>query len=567
MNPGSLGVAFEQSVDSAPGSVAVASGETCLTYAELDARANAVAHELAARGVPPGSRVGVTATREPDTVAAVLGVLKHGCAYVPLDPSYPADLLGYLAADAGLDTVIGAGPLPVPGVTADVVAVSDLVPTARRPTIPVAGDAAAYVIYTSGSTGRPKGVVVEHRNVLALLDATRRHVAAGPGDVWTVFHSFCFDFSVWEMWGALHHGGRLVCVPSTHTVDPAAFLDLLRSAGVTVLNAVPSVFRQFAVALEDDPVRLPALRTVVFGGEALDADAVGRWLRASPLDRPTFLNMYGITEVTVHVTAHLVDAEDLHRTGGTRIGEPLPHLRALVLGPDGLPAEPGAAGELLVAGAGVARGYLGRDALTRERFVTMPGPDGPRRWFRTGDLVRSCAGGLEYLGRIDDQAKIRGFRIEPGEIDGQLRGHPAVADVATVVETGASGDPVLVSHVVPTPAAAGWERELAEHARRVLPRHMVPAVFRAVAALPRTPSGKVDRRALAARAPAGPVDQTRIGVASSSSRSSGSSGGIDAGRSTISCSSREAIGIRPSSGTPDPVNPDGAVSDMDRRVR
>jgi nonribosomal peptide synthetase DhbF len=526
---GSLAGAFEQVADTAPDAPAVLDGAVTWSYRDLDERANAVAGALDRAGVAPGGLVGVTATRDASTVAAIMGVLKHGSAYVPLDPAYPAERLRFIAADAGLWCVVGAAGPPLPGTVA--VSVADLDPTPHRPSPGPPPDAAAYVIYTSGSTGRPKGVVVEHRNVLALMDAARTVFTFGPADVWTAFHSFCFDFSVWEMWGALLHGGRLVCVPETELLDPAAFLDLLAASGVTVLNMVPSVFRHLALARQEEPLPLPALRQVIFGGEALDADAVARWRTADPPGGgPAFVNMYGITETTVHVTLHPVGPADLGRRGeGTRIGRALPHLQVAVVAADGGPAAAGESGELYVGGDGVARGYLHREELTAERFpVLRLGGATARRWFRSGDMVRRLTdGSLEYLGRADDQVKIRGFRIELAEIDAQLRAHPLVADVATAVQRGASGEPMLVSYVVPA-GPGEWEPDLAAFAATVLPRHMIPAALRPVAALPRTPSGKLDRRALGRATAAEPAGDahTRMGVASSSSSSSGSSGGI-----------------------------------------
>ncbi|WP_084693310.1 non-ribosomal peptide synthetase [Actinomadura atramentaria] len=368
-------------------------------------------------------------------------------------------------------------------------------------------DNAAYVIYTSGSTGRPKGVVVTHRNVVRLFGVARGLLGFGAGDVWTLFHSCAFDFSVWELWGPLLFGGRLVVVPYAVSRSPEDFLGLLADERVTVLSQTPSAF--YGLVRADDGRRL-ALRTVVLGGEALDVARLAEWYGRRP-DVPVLVNMYGITETTVHVTAQALDRET-HRAGSP-IGAALPDLAVRVLDSALRPVPPGEVGELYVAGGGVARGYLGRPGLTAERFVADPfGPPGARM-YRSGDLVRWTPDGLEFAGRADDQVKVRGYRIEPGEVEAALTARPSVADVAVVATTDAAGHRRLVGYVVP---GAGFDAaDVLAELRGTLPAPLVPSALVPVDRFPLTPNGKLDRAALpvprpepVARRPAGSAEET-----------------------------------------------------------
>ncbi|MBV9109804.1 MAG: amino acid adenylation domain-containing protein, partial [Gemmatimonadetes bacterium] len=384
----------------------------------------------------------------------------------------------------------------------------------------------AYVIYTSGSTGRPKGVGVTHGNVLRLFDATAPGFAFGERDVWTLFHSCAFDFSVWELWGALLHGGRLVVVPWAESRDFAAFRDLLARERVTMLSQTPSAFRALCRADEAAPEPLEHLRAVVFGGEALNYAALRGWLDRYGPRRPRLVNMYGITETTVHVTWHTVTGQELRReTIGSGVGVPIPDLRAYVLDGAGNPQPPGVAGELYVGGAGVARGYLGRPGLTATRFVPDPYSGEPgARLYRSGDLARWTAEGtLEYLGRGDQQVKVRGFRIEPGEIEAVLLAHPGVS-AAAVVARGEGDDASLAAYLVPAEGHPVNAAELRDALRRHLPEHMVPAAFVSIDRIPLTANGKLDRAALpepdaagsaspdAFVAPRTPVEEVLAGV-------------------------------------------------------
>ncbi|MEV0570884.1 amino acid adenylation domain-containing protein, partial [Dactylosporangium sp. NPDC050588] len=386
---GTLPSVFAARAAATPAAIALVDGDARLSYAELDARSNRVARLLVDRGVRPEDLVAVQMSRSADLVVALLGVLKAGAGYLPIDPAYPAERVAFMLADARPALLLtdlsevpdSDAPVEVPGLLLD------------HP---------AYVIYTSGSTGTPKGVVVSHRNVMTLLAATAEQFAFGADDVWTWFHSFAFDFSVWELWGALLHGGTVVVVPFDVSRSPADFWDLLVRERVTVLNQTPSAFYQLTPAPSD-------LRVVVFGGEALDPARLTAWW-----DRGVQLvNMYGITETTVHVTYRLLDGP----VSGSVIGRGLPGLRVFVLDERLQPVPVGVAGEMYVSGAQLARGYAGRAGLTSSRFVASPFGAG-ERMYRSGDRARWTADGdLVFEGRSDDQVKVRGFRIEPGEIE------------------------------------------------------------------------------------------------------------------------------------------------------
>jgi amino acid adenylation domain-containing protein len=376
-----------------------------------------------------------------------------------------------------------------------------------RPAV-VTGHDLAYVIYTSGSTGAPKGVAVEHRSVVRLFEQTEPWFHFGDQDIWSLFHSISFDFSVWEIWGALLHGGRLVLLPEAASRSPALLTSLLRSERVTVLNQTPSAFRQlltvmFAAGAEPGATAGLALRLVIFGGERLDPRMLAPWISRHGDRQPALVNMYGITETTVHCTYRRITTADLDGNGASPIGVPLPDLRVHLLDSDGRPVPDGMPGEMYVAGAGLARGYLNRTQLTSERFLAAGGRLGEERLYRTGDrALRRPGGDLVYLGRTDDQMKIRGFRIEPGEIEVCLSRLPGLAGVVVTTRDFGDGDVRLVAYLVPTAAAAAGERDAAlcaaaeQHARATLPRHLRPSVYKVIPEIPMTLQGKVDRDAL-----------------------------------------------------------------------
>ncbi|MDG9723711.1 non-ribosomal peptide synthetase [Streptomyces sp. DH41] len=503
---------FERQAARRADEVAVVYDGTTLTYGELNARANRLARHLIARGVGPESLVGVCLERSAELVVALLAVLKAGGAYLPIDPDSPADRVAHIVEDAAPVLLVTTGTTDaVPDLAHDLPLVhldragafdgesaADLTDAERRTVLRPAHP--AYVIYTSGSTGRPKGVLVPHRNVVGLFTATR-DFGFGADDVWTLFHSYAFDFSVWELWGPLLHGGRLVVVPFDVSRSPADFLRLLARERVTVLNQTPSAFYQLAQADADADAlgQDLALRYVVFGGEALDLNRLTDWYARHAGDAPVLVNMYGITETTVHVTRVDLDEHSAARYRGGVIGPAVPGLRAYVLDAHLRPVPAGVTGELYVAGYGLARGYHGRPGLTAQRFVACPFGEPGERMYRSGDLVRwGRDGRLEYVGRADSQVKIRGFRIELGEIEHALAGHPDVARAVVLVRENQEGDKRLVGYAVPAPGVSPTGEELSEHLRGRLPDYMVPSAVIPLAQIPLTSNGKLDKRALPA---------------------------------------------------------------------
>ncbi|MFC8988758.1 amino acid adenylation domain-containing protein [Streptomyces sp. NPDC056956] len=495
--PATIVERFERQVRRAPGETAVRSGGTTLTYAQLNARANRLARWLIERGAGPERYVAVSLPRSADLVVAILAVVKTGAAYLPIDPENPAERTAYMTADAASCWVLDRLPDDLASWPEHDVTDEDRI----RPLLPAHP---AYVVYTSGSTGQPKGVAVLHHNVVRLFDATRERFGFGPTDVWTLFHSFAFDFSVWELWGALLHGGRLVVVSYETSRSPEDFLELVAAEGVTVLNQTPSAFHQFIAADAAHPEWSAALRLrfVIFGGEALDPGRLRAWYERHADDAPALVNMYGITETTVHVTHLALERRHADEPHGSPIGTPLPDLRGHVLDEQLRPVPFGLTGELYVAGAGLARGYISRPGLTAGRFVADPFGAPGSRMYRTGDLVRRRADGvLEFVGRADDQVKLRGFRIELSEIESALVRHPAVAQAAGVVREDRPGDRRLTAYVVPAGEQGVTGEELREFAGQWLPTHMVPGAVVTLDALPLTVNGKLDRRALPAPEP------------------------------------------------------------------
>ncbi|MEC0180497.1 amino acid adenylation domain-containing protein [Paenibacillus peoriae] len=513
----SLPVLFEQQAARTPGAVAVSYESSQLSYEELNARANRLAHLLIARGAGPDHIVALALPRSLDMVIALLAVLKSGAAYLPLDPDYPADRLAYMLEDASPALMITSvqvtiSSIPVssavfpivlddPQISKELKSYPDRNPVDADRLKPLLPLHPAYIIYTSGSTGKPKGVVIPHQNVARLFDSTQDWFHFGPSDVWTLFHSYAFDFSVWEIWGPLLHGGRLVIVPYTVSRSPEQFLQLLADEGVTVLNQTPSAFYQLMQADLEQPVlsQKLALRYVVFGGEALELGRLTAWYERHADDAPTLVNMYGITETTVHVSYIALDRDMVAVKANSLIGRPIPDLQVYVLDHRLQPVPPGVTGDLYVAGAGLAQGYLGRPALTAERFVADPYGMPGSRMYRTGDLARwRSDGSLEYAGRADQQVKIRGFRIELGEIEAVLVRHADVAQAAVVVREDQPGDKRLVAYIVPVSDSEPEASRLRLHAGNSLPDYMIPSAFVTISVLPLTPNGKLDRKALPA---------------------------------------------------------------------
>jgi amino acid adenylation domain-containing protein len=528
---------FEEQVERTPNAVAVVCEEQRLTYRELNRRANQLAHSLRSLGVGPEVLVGLFVERSLDLAVGLLGILKAGGAYLPLDPVYPRDRLAFILEDAQARVLVTqerlrdqfAG-LPAKVLCLDTDSDRFTAGSDQNPNVDVGPKNLAYVIYTSGSTGKPKGSLITHYNAVRLFQATEPWFGFNHRDVWTLFHSHAFDFSVWEFWGALLYGGRLVVAPYLVTRSPAAFYELLVKEQVTVLNQTPSAFRQLMAAEEKLGMSSGlALRLVIFGGEALEMQSLKPWFARHGDEHPQLVNMYGITETTVHVTYRPLRSADVD--GGSLIGVPIPDLQVYLLDRYGQPAPIGVPGEIYVGGPGLARGYLHRDALTTERFVadpfqvaadvppgglkyspaitrgssSEPGGGTPAatgaRLYRTGDLARWLPGrDLEYLGRMDQQVKIRGFRVEPGEIEAALTGHPAVRQCVVVAREDPPGETWLIAYLVTGQDLASGPptHELRRLLQEKLPDYMIPSAFVFLDALPLTPNGKIDRKALPA---------------------------------------------------------------------
>jgi amino acid adenylation domain-containing protein len=450
---------FSQQVKLRPQQTALIFEKTSLTYEQLNHRANQLAHHLINLGVKPESRVGLWLSRSLDLLVAILAILKAGGVYVPFDPDYPSDRIAYMLEDSQVAVLLTHSQFQaqIPPHQATTIFIDNCeVELATQPTsapsVLVHPDNAAYIIYTSGSTGKPKGVVVTHRHVVRLMLATEKWFKFNAKDIWTLFHSCAFDFSVWEIWGAFFFGGRLVIVPYLVSRSPEEFYNLLCDQKVTVLNQTPSAFRQLMQA-EASLSREGELelRYVIFGGEALDLASLEPWFERHDEEFPLLVNMYGITETTVHVTYRPIRLRDVKQRLGSLIGKPIPDLSLYILDRHCQPVPIGVIGEMYVGGAGVTRGYFNRPQLTAERMIPNPFHNSkPERLYKTGDLARFLHNGeIEYIGRNDHQVKIRGFRIELGEISAFLKRHPGVRDALVIVRETSQEDMRIAAYIVP----------------------------------------------------------------------------------------------------------------------
>lgn len=451
---------FEEQAKKRPDAVAVVYDKKQLTYRGLNEKSNQLAHYLIEKGVGPESRVGLSLNRSIEMLIGILGTLKAGGAYVPIDPDNPQDRIQYILKDSNIPLLVTQAELQEKLLEENSVERIFLDKdwkeierySTKNPNVNLEPLNLAYVIYTSGSTGRPKGTLVSHANVIRLFTTTEKQFGFNKNDIWTLFHSFAFDFSVWEIWGALLYGGKVIVVPYWISREPESFCRLVYDEGVTVLNQTPSAFNQFiatdkTLAISSEKLRL---RYVIFGGEALDMQSLVPWFERHGDQQPQLINMYGITETTVHVTYSQLSKANINNAYSI-IGRQLADLEAYILDRQLELAPIGVPGELYVGGGGVVRGYHGRPDLTAERFIPnffngVPGT----RLYKTGDLVRfNETGDMEYLGRIDQQVKVRGFRIELGEIQSRLLEHPAVQEGIVIVREDDPGEKRLVAYLVP----------------------------------------------------------------------------------------------------------------------
>jgi amino acid adenylation domain-containing protein len=511
--PVSIPVVWAAQVARTPAVVALICGECSWTYREVEEAANRLAHLLSGYGAGPGTCVALLSERSAQAVIAILAVLKTGAAYLPLDPGLPGARLEFMVGDAAPVAAITTAGLRarLDGQRLPVIDVADLLiqdyPCTALPA--PAADDIAYIIYTSGTTGAPKGVAITHHNLTQLIMCLDGGLPEPSEQVWSQWHSYAFDFSVWEIWGALLRGGRLVVVPEPVAGSPTDFHDLLVSQQVNVLTQTPSAVGMLSVeGLESV--------SLVMGGEACPAAVVDRWAPGRVM-----INAYGPTETTIYVALSAPLSAGSLGSGSAPIGSPVPGAALFVLDGWLRPVPPGVVGELYVAGAGVGCGYVRRSGLTASRFVACPfgGAGAPgTRMYRTGDLVCWRAGGqLAYLGRADEQVKIRGYRIEPGEVAAALAGLDGVEQAVVIAREDRPGDKRLVGYVTGTVEAGGLRELVAER----LPAYMVPAAVVVVEALPLTVSGKLDTRALPApdyqdgdryRAPVTPVEEILAGI-------------------------------------------------------
>ncbi|GGV78690.1 hypothetical protein GCM10010294_48220 [Streptomyces griseoloalbus] len=539
-----------------PDAVAVCFEDTRLTYGELDRRADRLAHALRALGVAGKDRVGVCLERSAELIVALLAVLKAGATYVPMDPAHPEDRLAYTTSDAGLTTVLTDRADFPGGGTIRVLSPAELEERAPErcdgpPPSETGADDPAYVIYTSGSTGRPKGCVIPHVNVLSLMAATTDDFALGEDDTWTLFHSSAFDFSVWEIWGCLLTGGRLVVVPYWVSRSPEDFHRLLREERVSVLSQTPSAFAHL-VEVERDGADPAPVRLVVFGGEGLDPRMLLPWFDRHPETECRVVNMYGITETTVHVTAQTVTrAEAL--TGSKSVGHALPGWWVRVADPEGRPLPAGVAGEIHVGGAGVAAHYLNKPELTEQRFLTDPRTG--ERLYRSGDKGRLLPDGrLEHLGRLDSQVKLRGFRIELDEIRSVLLDDPQVTAAAVVLNRADPDDAATAQLDAYVVMDGDDTASVRQRATRFLPEYMVPSTVTALDRMPLTTNGKLDTRRLPGPAPAPrPATAPRPAAATTTAPQDAASGG-DTFEEVLLDVWREVLGV--------PVGPDDNFFDL-----
>ncbi|MEM7331797.1 MAG: amino acid adenylation domain-containing protein [Chloroflexota bacterium] len=521
---------FEEQVALRPQATAVTFGDKSLTYQELNRLANQLAHFLQTKGVQPDQLIATFLDRTDWIMVTILGILKSGSAYVPLDPIYPKDRLGFILDDCQTNFLLTTTDMKelLPNTTAEIIFIDEPwlneQPT-DNPTSDVKPEHLIYAIYTSGSTGKPKGVLVNHENVVWLFDSVVDLYGFNSDDVWTLFHSYGFDFSVWEMWGALLHGGRLVIVPTKISRSPQTFYRLTAKEQVTVLCQTPSAFRQY-IGAEEAVGQDPSLnlRYVIMGGESLEMNSLRPWFDRHSDRKPVVINGYGITETTVFTNFRFLNESDLEKYSGSIIGFPMPNWEMYILDENRQPVPQGEVGEIYIGGVGVTRGYLNRPELHAERFIdlrltiddlqmmqesnfvtTRDDDAGPNRkseivnlkLYKSGDLAKYLPDGdVEYMGRIDHQIQLRGFRVELGEVEAAVGSHPAIREVYVMDRKDRSGETILVAYIIADEDEEITVNELRHFMGPKVPDYMVPTSFIFMDEFPLTVNGKVDRKAL-----------------------------------------------------------------------
>ncbi|MCB2300169.1 non-ribosomal peptide synthetase, partial [Clostridium tagluense] len=485
---------FEEQVERTPDNIAVVFEDEKLTYRELNEKANRLARTLRGKGVKQDSIVGIMVDRSLEMIVGIMGILKAGGAYLPIDPEYPEDRISYMLEDSETNVLLSqSGFIDKVLFNGDIINLDneEYTETVKNLENINTSKDLLYIIYTSGTTGKPKGTMIEHKNVIRLFFNDKIQFDFTSKDVWTMFHSYCFDFSVWEMYGALLYGGKLVLISKNNARDTEAYLDILRSEKVTVLNQIPTPFYNLMNKELNRSNNELKLRYVIFGGEALKPEMLKGWMNKYP--EVKLINMYGITETTVHVTFKEIKEEDVNLKI-SNIGKPIPTLSTYIMNKN-LKLQPiGVPGEVCVGGEGVARGYLNKKQLTEEKFVINP-YKAQERIYKSGDLARMLYNGeLEYLGRIDHQVKIRGFRIELGEIESQLLAHELVKEAVVIDKDDKDGNKYLCAYIVLEEELK--VSELREHLARTLPEYMLPSYFIQIEKMMLTPNGKIDRKAL-----------------------------------------------------------------------
>ncbi len=486
---------FEAQVERTPERIAAVCEDECLTYRELNERANQLGRVLRKHGAGPEELVGIIAEPSLEMIIGMLAIVKAGGAYLPINPDYPEDRIAYTLKDSQTKILLTQQVLLEQiSFTGEIIQIDDSkiymgdssnLNHLNKP------DDLLYVIYTSGSTGKPKGVMIEHQNLIPLIVNARLKFDFNENDVWTMFHSFCFDFSVWEMYGPLLYGGKMVVIPKLAVKNPAEFLKILKKEKVTVINQTPTALYNLSAEEMKDETKELQLRYILFGGEAAQPIHLKAFYEKYPETK--LINVYGITETTVLATFKVISTVEIN-TNLSNIGKPLPDLKTYLFDKNMHLVPIGAPGEICIAGYGVSQGYLNRPALTAEKFVQNPYvPD--ERLYRSGDLARLLPNGeMEYLGRIDHQVNIRGFRIELGEIENQLLHHQMVKEAVVIARNDAKGNQYICAYLILEGELSIVE--LREYLLKQLPEYMIPAYFMQLDKIPTTSNGKVDRKAL-----------------------------------------------------------------------